>query len=221
MTTARRSFFLTEELHAYLLDHCSPVDDVQSWLIRTTHERTGGSAGMQIAPEQGALMTLLTRILGVRRAVEVGTFTGYSALCIARGLPADGHLTCCDISEEWTSIGREAWDRDGVGDRIDVRIGDALTTLRSLPLDEPFDLAFLDADKATYRDYYRELVPRMRSNGVILVDNTLWDGAVLDASASDDDTEHIRRFNDMVAADDRVESTILTIGDGLTLIRVR
>ena len=221
MTTARRSFFLTEELHAYLLDHCSPVDDVQSWLIRTTYERTGGSAGMQIAPEQGALMTVLTRVLGVRRAVEVGTFTGYSALCIARGLPADGRLTCCDISEEWTSIGREAWDRDGVGDRIEVRIGDALTTLRSLPLDDPFDLAFLDADKATYHDYYRELIPRMRSNGVVLVDNTLWDGAVLDASASDDGTEHIRRFNDMVAGDGRVESTILTIGDGLTLIRVR
>ena len=219
--SSRRSFFLSEQLHSYLLDHCAPVDEVQQWLMDTTVERTAGSAGMQISPEQGAFMTMLTRLLGVRRAVEVGTFTGYSSLCIARGLPADGRLICCDISEEWTSIGREAWDRDGVGDRIELRIAPALDTLQSLSMQDPIDLAFLDADKASYANYYAELVPRMRANGVILVDNTLWSGAVFDEADNNGDTIHIRDFNDMVAADARVESTILTVGDGLTLIRVR
>jgi caffeoyl-CoA O-methyltransferase len=157
----------------------------------------------------------------VHRAVEVGTFTGYSALCIARGLADDGRLLCCDVSEEWTAIGREAWKRAGVDGRIDLRIAPAIETLRALPTDEPIDLAFVDADKGGYAAYYEELLPRLRANGVILVDNTLWSGAVVDASRTDDDTEAIRAFNDMVAADERVESVILTIGDGLTLIRKR
>jgi hypothetical protein len=144
-----------------------------------------------------------------------------TALCIARGLADGGRLLCCDVSEEWTAIGREAWKRAGVDDRIDLEIAPAIETLRGLPADEPIDLAFVDADKGGYVSYYQELLPRLRTNGVILVDNTLWSGAVVDEARTDDDTKAIREFNDMVAADARVESTILTIGDGLTLIRKR
>ena len=221
MADAPKSFFLSPEIHRYLLEHTTPVDDVQQWLIDETHSRVSDWSMMQISPEQGAFMTLFTRIVGVRRAVEVGTFTGYSALCIARGLEDGGRLLCCDISEEWTAIGREAWKRAGVDDRIDLRIAPAIETLRALPTDEPIDLAFVDADKGGYASYYEEVLLRLRTNGVILVDNTLWSGSVIDASRTDDDTKAIRAFNDMVAADDRVESVILTIGDGLTLIRKR
>jgi len=216
-----KSFFLTPEIESYLLAHTTPVDDVQQWLIDETWSRVARQAGMQISPEQGTFMTLLTRLLNVRRAVEVGTFTGYSALCIARGLAEGGRLTCCDISEEWTSIGRTAWERAGVADRIDLRIAPAIETLRSLPIDEPIDMVFLDADKTGYLNYYEELLPRLRTNGVILVDNTLWSGRVFDESNDEEDTLALREFNDMVAADVRVESTILTLGDGLTLIRKR
>jgi caffeoyl-CoA O-methyltransferase len=176
---------------------------------------------MQIAPEQGAFMTMLTRLLAVHRAVEVGTFTGYSALCIARGLAPGGRLLCCDVSEEWTDLGREAWQRDGVADRIELRIAPAVETLRALPRDEPIDLAFIDADKPNYANYYEELLPRLRTNGVILVDNTLWGGGIIDESRTDENTNAIRAFNDAVAADDRVESVLLPISDGLTLLRKR
>jgi len=221
MADAPKSFFLSPEIHEYLLDHATPVDDVQQWLIDETHARVSDWSMMQISPEQGAFMTMFTRIVGVRRAVEVGTFTGYSALCIARGLEDGGQLLCCDISEEWTAIGREAWKRAGVDDRIDLQIAPAIETLRALPKDEPIDLAFVDADKGGYASYYEEVLLRLRTNGVILVDNTLWSGSVIDPSRTDDDTNAIRAFNDMVAADDRVDSVILTIGDGLTLIRKR
>jgi caffeoyl-CoA O-methyltransferase len=176
---------------------------------------------MQISPEQGAFMTLFTRLIGARRAIEVGTFTGYSALCIARGLPDDGALLCCDVSEEWTAVGRRAWAQAGVADKITLEIAPALETLRALG-DEPiFDLGFIDADKPAYPGYYEEILARLRPNGVILVDNVLWGGAVLDASTDDENTRAIKAFNDMVAADDRVESTILALGDGLTVARKR
>ena len=219
MADVPKSFFLTPEIHGYLLDHVEPIDEVQRWLIDETRTRIGDLSIMQIAPEQGALMTLLTRIIGVTRAVEVGTFTGYSALSIARGLVEGGRLLCCDISEAWTDLGREAWARAGVAGSIDLKIAPAIETLRALPLDEPIDLAFIDADKGGYAAYYEELLQRLRPGGVILVDNTLWSGAVIDCSRDDDDTVAIRAFNDMVAADARVESVILTVGDGLTLIR--
>jgi len=176
---------------------------------------------MQIAPEQGAFMTILTRLLGVRNAVEVGTFTGYSSLCIARGLADGGRLVCCDVSDEWTSIAREYWERAGVADRIDLRIAPALKTIASLSEDEHLDLVFIDADKENYANYYDALLPRLRSNGVILVDNTLWSGAVIDESRDDSSTLAIRAFNDMVAADDRVDTVQLAISDGLTLLRKR
>ena len=220
MATEPKSFFLTPELHDYLVAHIPPLDDVQRDLIAET-ETLGGISVMQIAPEQGAFMTLLTRLIGARRAVEVGTFTGYSALSIARGLPDDGTLLCCDVSEEWTAIARKYWERAGIDDKIELRIAPALDTLRSLPTGEQFDLAFIDADKENYPNYYEEVLARLRPNGVILVDNTLWMGAVLAPDATDESTKAIRAFNDMVSADDRVESVILTVGDGLTLIRKR
>jgi predicted O-methyltransferase YrrM len=215
-----KSFNLSPEIHAYLVAHGTPPDDVQEALIERTSE-LGGISMMQIAPEQGAFMTILTRLLGVRHAVEVGTFTGYSSLCIARGLADGGKLICCDVSDEWTSIAREFWARAGVADRIDLRIAPALETLAALPEDEHLDLVFIDADKENYANYYDALLPRLRVNGVILVDNTLWSGAVIDEARDDSSTVAIRAFNDMVAADDRVDSVQLAISDGLTLLRKR
>ena len=220
MADAPKSFFLTKPVHDYLVAHAPPLDDVQRDLIAET-EALGGISMMQIAPEQGAFMTLLTRLIGARHAIEVGTFTGYSAISIARGLSDDGTLLCCDVNEEWTAIARKYWERAGVDDKIELRIAPAIETLRSLPAGEQFDLAFIDADKPNYPHYYEEVLARLRRNGVILVDNTLWGGAVADSKATDDNTKAIRAFNDAVAADDRVESTILTVGDGLTLIRKR
>jgi caffeoyl-CoA O-methyltransferase len=218
-----KSFFLTPELHEYLVAHGTPPDDVQRALIDET-AALGGVAGMQISPEQGAFMTMLTRLVGARDAIEIGTFTGYSALCIARGLAAGGRLLFCDVSDEWTSVGRRAWGRAGVADRIELRLGPALDTLRSLPPEPQFDLAFIDADKPNYPAYFEELLPRMRTNGVILVDNVLWGGNVL-PSAGDDENDRsrdvIRKFNDTVAADARVDTVMLPLGDGLTLLRKR
>jgi caffeoyl-CoA O-methyltransferase len=213
-----KSFLLSSELHTYLVDHGTPPDHVQRRLIERTRA-LGPVAGMQIAPEQGAFLTLITRALGVRRAIEVGTFTGYSALCIARGLREDGRLLCCDISEEWTAIGREAWDEAGLGDRIELRLGPALETLRSLPAEPVHDLAFVDADKPSYLAYVDELLPRLRPGGLILVDNVLWGGRVLDDGAQDDNTRAIRAFNDAVATDDRVDTVMLPVADGLTFLR--
>jgi caffeoyl-CoA O-methyltransferase len=215
-----KSFLLDDRMHSYLLAHSAPVDEVAAQLIKETAE-LGEISRMQIAPEQGALMGLLATALGAREIVEVGTFTGYSALCLARALPADGRLLCLDISEKWTSIGQRAWAAAGVDDRIELRIGPALDSLRALPETERFDLAFIDADKPSYAAYYAELLPRVRRNGLILVDNVLWSGAVADPERDDTDTNAIRAFNDLVAADERVESTILTVADGLTVIRKR
>lgn len=215
-----KSFLLTDDVHRYLVDHGTPPDDVQERLIAATRE-LGGFAGMQIAPEQGAFMTVLARLVGARRAVEIGTFTGYSALCVARGLADGGRLLCCDVSEEWTAIGRRYWEQAGVADRIELRIGPALDTLRSLPDGTTFDFAFIDADKGNYGAYYDEVLARLEPNGVILVDNVLWGGGVLDPSQQDDDVRAIRAFNDRVAADERVDTVMLPIADGLTLIRRR
>lgn len=218
---APKSFLLTPELQRYLVTHGLPPDDVQQSLIAAT-AALGPIAAMQVAPEQGAFLTLLTRLLGARRAVEVGTFTGYSALCIARGLASGGRLLCCDVSEEWTAIARDHWARAGVAECIELRLAPALDTLRALPHREEVDLAFIDADKSNYPRYYEELLARLRPNGVILVDNVLWGGSVVDpGAAADDHTQAIRAFNDMVAGDDRVDAVMLPIADGLTLARKR
>ena len=214
-----KSFFLTPEIHEYVVAHGARPDAVQQALIDETAELP--MAMMQISPEQGTFMTLITRLVGARQAVEVGTFTGYSALSIARGLPDGGHLLCCDVSEEWTAIGKRAWASAGVDDKIELRIAPAADTLRSLPDEEYVDLAFIDADKPAYPVYYEELLKRLRPNGLIMVDNTLWGGAIIDESVDDESTVALRAFNDMVAADDRVDATILTLGDGLTMLRKR
>jgi caffeoyl-CoA O-methyltransferase len=215
-----KSFLLTQDLHDYILAHSARVDEVQRWLIEET-ARLGSVSGMQVAPEQGAFLTILTASLGVRRAVEGGTFTGYSALCIARGLAEGGSLLCCDVSEEWTSLARQAWRRAGVEDRIELRIAPAAETLRSLPAEPHLDLAFVDADKGGYRAYAEELIPRLRTDGLLLVDNVLWSGRVIDSDATDEDTQHIREFNDWLARDQRVETVMLPVADGLTIARKR
>ena len=220
MTVQGKSFFLTDELHGYLVAHGTPLDQVLTALIAET-AAIGPVAGMQIAPEQGAFMTLLCRSLGAKRAVEVGTFTGYSAICIARGLSEGGKLLCCDVSEEWTAIARRYWSLAGVADRIELRLAPALDTLRSLPASEDIDLAFIDADKTGYLGYYNELLPRLRAGGVILVDNVLQSGRVLDPDAVDENSTAIRAFNDLVAADARVDAVMLPLADGLTIVRKR
>jgi caffeoyl-CoA O-methyltransferase len=214
-----KSFFLTPEIHEYVVAHGARPDAVQQALIDETAALP--MAGMQISPEQGTFMTLVTRLVGAREAVEVGTFTGYSAISIARGLPDDGHLLCCDVSEEWTAIARRAWVDAGVDDKIELRLAPAAETLRSLPDEEYVDLAFIDADKPSYPVYYEELLRRLRPNGLIMVDNTLWGGSIVDESKDDESTAALRAFNDMVAADDRVDSALLTLGDGLTMLRKR
>jgi caffeoyl-CoA O-methyltransferase len=216
--TNPKSFQLSPEIHEYLVAHGSPPDDIERALIEET-AALGDIAMMQIAPEQGALLRIVTRLVGATRAVEVGTFTGYSALCIARGLSTDGRLLCCDVSDEWTKIGRRHWEAAGVADRIELRLGPALDTLRALPSDEMFDLAFIDADKPNYIAYYEELLPRMRANGLVIVDNVLWSGSVVDPNADDDNVNAIRSFNDHLAADERVEKVMLPVSDGITLAR--
>ncbi len=215
-----KSFLLTDAVATYLDAHNPALDAAQTALISAT-QALGSVSGMQIAPEQGHLMTLLTRLLDVQFAVEVGTFTGYSALCIALGLPASGRLLCCDVSEEWTAVARRHWQMAGVAERIDLRIAPALDTLRALPGDQSVDLAFIDADKTGYAAYYDELLPRLSPRGVIIVDNVLWSGRVLDNDNGEDDadTAALRAFNDYVSADRRSVAVMLPLADGLTLIR--
>ena len=213
-----KSLGLSAELHAYLVAHGPPPDPVLESLAAETRA-LGGLAIMQVAPEQGALLTMLVKLIGARRVVEIGTFTGYSALCLARGLSGDGKLLCCDVSEEWTAIAKRHWEKAGVADRIELVIAPALETLRALPRKQELDLAFIDADKTSYIDYYEEILTRLRPGGLILVDNVLWAGNVVNPAASDANTAAIRRFNDHVTADRRVESVMLPISDGLTFAR--
>ena len=209
---------LDDALYAYLLEHRTPDDDV----VRELREETaklGDWAVMQIAPDQATLLRLLVSLIGARRAVEVGTFTGLSSLAIARGLPADGRLLCLDVSEEWTSVARRAWKKAGVDGRIELRIAPAADTLRGLPLEPQFDFAFIDADKKSYLVYFEEILKRLRPGGLIAVDNVLWEGDVVRPEEQGEDVVAIRRFNEAVRADRRVESVMLAIADGLTLAR--
>ena len=216
-----RTLPVTAELIDYAVAHGSwPVDDVLADLQAET-AALGRVAGMQVGPDEGQLLTLLARVVEAHRAVEVGTFTGYSSLCIARGLAPGGSLLCCDVSEEWTALGRRAWERAGVADRIELRIAPAIETLRALPADEPIDLAFIDADKPGYVGYWEELVPRVRPGGLLLADNVLWSGEIANPERTDENTEALRAFNDRVAADDRVEAAVLPAFDGLTIARKR
>ena len=215
-----KSIVVTRAVHDYVVAHGTPPDAVQESLIAET-AKLGGVSRMQIAPEQGAFMTLLVKLVGARFAVEVGTFTGYSSLCIARGLAPGGRLLCCDVSDEWTAVAREHWARAGMDDRIELVLGPAADTLRALPSEPPIDFAFIDADKTGYHIYYEEIVTRLRPAGVVLVDNVLWGGNVVDDADRSADTVALRAINDRIAADDRVEAVMLPIADGLTIARKR
>ncbi|MFD2091570.1 O-methyltransferase [Blastococcus deserti] len=217
-----RSFLLTPELADYVRAASEPPDEVAAALLAETAalaERGEAPATFQIAPEQGAFMQLLTRAVGARRAIEIGTFTGFSALCIARGLPDDGTLLCLDRSEEWTAVARRYWERAGLADRIELRIGDALPALRALPAVETFDLAFVDADKTGYPAYVEELYARMTPDGLVLLDNTLRSGRVLEPQSDDD--RALVALNSALASDPRWETVLLPLADGLTVLRKR
>ena len=215
-----KSFLLSTALWEYLVDHGADADPVARELAERTRS-LGSVAEMQVPFEEAAFLSLIVKISGATRAVEVGTFTGMSALAVARALPPEGSLTCFDRSSEWTDIGRPFWERAGVSHKIDLRIGDAAESLASMPRGELWDLAFVDADKEAYPLYWEELLARMPSGGVLMADNTLWSGQVCDPSASGTDLEAIRRFNDMVEADGRVDAMILPLADGVTLARIR
>ncbi|MGR8010742.1 O-methyltransferase [Streptomyces hypolithicus] len=211
---------ITDELYAYMLAHNPPLDAVQRELVATTYARLPEHAGMQSAEEQGPLLAFLVRLTGARHIVEVGTFTGFSALAMAQALPVSGQLIACDISEEWTAYGREAWAKAGVADRVEVRIGPALDTLRAMPEEPHIDFAYLDADKGNYVRYWEELVPRLRQGGVIATDNVFFHGGVLDPDATGG-AAAIKEFNDRVSADERMESIMIPVADGVTLSRKR
>jgi caffeoyl-CoA O-methyltransferase len=206
-------------INDYLLAHTEPADEVLRDLAEETRRELGGRSGMQVSHDEGELLTMLVRLTGARLAVEVGTFTGYSSICIARGLPADGHLLCCDVSEEYTSIARRCWDRAGVADRIDLRIAPAVETLRSLPAEPSLDFAFIDADKTGYAAYVAEILPRLRPGGLMVLDNMLWGGDVLDPQ--DDDGRAVADLNDALLADDRLDVVLLPVRDGVSLARKR
>jgi caffeoyl-CoA O-methyltransferase len=210
---------MTDELHAYVVAHGSPPDQIIRDLVEETERSLPSNAQMQVAPEQAAFLSLLAKLVGARHAVEVGTFTGLSSLAMARGLAEGGKLVCFDISDEYTSVARRYWERAGVTDRIDLRIGPAAERLRELPTEPHLDLSFIDADKTGYPTYWEELVPRTRPGGLIVVDNVLRDGRVL--APQDDSDKAIVRFNDIAARDERVEVVMLPIADGITLARRR
>jgi caffeoyl-CoA O-methyltransferase len=211
---------LEPELHRYLVAHGNPPDAVLTDLISDTRAM-GGIARMQISQEQGSFLTMLAKLLDAKLIVEVGTFTGYSSVCLARGLSAGGRMICCDVSEEYTSRAVKAWKQAGLADRIELKLAPGAETLRALPNDPPIDLAFIDADKSGYDTYYEEILKRLRPGGVIAVDNVLWGGRIIDASDTSADTLALRALNDKIVADERVEAVMLPIADGLTLCRKR
>ena len=214
-----RTIELTESVYSYLLQSGIQESSIAYELRVKTQESTPWHM-MQISPEQGAFMTLLVRLIGAKKTIEVGTFTGYSALVVAEALPEDGRIIACDVSEEWTSIARDFWERAGLRNKIDLRLRPATETLDEL-IDQggadSFDFAFIDADKANYDDYYERCLVLLRPGGLVGIDNVLWGGRVADDTANDDDTLAIRALNEKVRTDQRVSATILTIGDGLTL----
>lgn len=214
--------FLPEAIERYVSETLVKETPLQRRLREETARLPMGM--MQIGADQGAFLALLVRLIGARRTLEIGTFTGYSALTVASALPADGKLIACDVSEEWTSIGRRYWREAELENRIDLRLGPAAETLRSLLAAGEagrFDFAFIDADKSNYDTYYELSLQLLRPNGLIAIDNVLWSGSVLDEKKRDADTTALRALNLKVRDDARVESVLLTVGDGLTLARKR
>jgi caffeoyl-CoA O-methyltransferase len=215
-----RNVLMTDEICDYAVERGSWLPGEAVRALQAETRGLGDVSGMQIGDDQGQLLTMMARLVGARRAVEVGTFTGYSALCIARGLVDGGSLLCCDVSEAWTAIGARAWERAGVRDRIELRIAPAIETLRALPAQADIDLVFIDADKQGYAAYWDELVPRVRAGGVLLCDNVLQHGQIIDeGAAANSNVAALRAFNEKIAGDDRVELVLLTAFDGLTIAR--
>lgn len=212
---------VSDRVQQYVFDHSTPPDPVLERLAARTAE-LGRVSGMQIGADQGRFLTTLVRTIGARFAVEVGTFTGYSSICIARGLASDGRLLCCDVSDEWTSIAREAWAEAGLDDRIDLVLAPATETLDALDPGTRVDFAFIDADKPGYVDYLDRLLPRLGERGLIAVDNVLWSGTVADPDAElDDNLRALRAFNDHVVERDDCDVVMLPVGDGVSLITPR
>ena len=210
---------LTKNLHDYLLTNGTRESQVAAELRAETRTATRWHP-MQISPEQGAFMQWLIRLIGAKQTIEVGTFTGYSALVVAEALPSDGRVIACDISTKWTAIGRPYWERAGVADKIDLRLRSAVETLDELIADGrtgDFDFAFIDADKANYDAYYERCLTLLRQGGVIGIDNVLWGGRVANEDVGDEDTRAIRALNRKVHDDERVHIAMLPVGDGLTL----
>lgn len=203
----------------YVMAHTEPPDEVMAALIAETAGMP--EVNMQIGPDQAAFMTLLARSVNARRAIEIGTFTGLSALAVARGLREGGSLLCCDINAEWTAIGRRYWERAGVSDRIELRIGLAAQTLEALPEEPTYDFAFIDADKTGYAGYLAALYPRMQTNALVLLDNTLRSGRVLGGTETSAEDDAVIALNDELIADSRWETVLLAVADGLTLLRKR
>jgi predicted O-methyltransferase YrrM len=213
---------MTAELRQYLLG----VGVREDAVLAALREETAAlpQAQMQISPEQGALMGVLARLMGAQRVIELGTFTGYSSIVLARALPADGKITCCDLSEEWTTIARRYWERAGVTDKVELRLGPALETLDALIADGragTYDLAFVDADKEGMPEYHERMLVLLRKGGAVLYDNVLWSGRVADPSETASSTVAIRALNAKVAGDERVDVAMVPIGDGLTICRKR
>ena len=218
----RETLQLSDAVYQYLQDHSLR----ETTVLRRLREETATlkEARMQLSPEQGQLLTFLAELTGARKAIEVGTFTGYSALCVASALPNDGCLIACDVSETWTAIGQRYWEEAGVDRKIDLRIAPALETLDELLAAGEagsYDFALIDADKENYETYYERILSLLRSGGLLLVDNVLWSGKVADPDHTEESTLAIRAFNRKVHADDRVSLSMLPIGDGMTLVRKR
>ncbi len=219
----RRTLALDDTLHAYLLE-TSLREVPRLAALRAETAALGEAARMQIAPEQGQLMALLVRFSGARRILEIGTFTGYSTTVMALALPPDGRILTCDVSPEWTAVARRAWQDTGVDGRIELRLGPALDTLQALAQDPgtaPFDMAFIDADKESYRDYYEHALALVRPGGLVMLDNVLWGGAVADPERQDPATAALRSLNAFLKSDERVDLALVPVGDGVTLARKR
>lgn len=219
---ANRSLGISDTLHRYLVEATLREPP----LLRELREETSrlSASNMQIAPEQGQFMALLAELVGARRAIEIGTFTGYSALCVARALPADGRLIACDISEEYTSVARRYWERAGIAGKIDLRVAPAIETLDRLLADGQsgsFDFGFIDADKQNYDAYYERTLALLRPGGLLAVDNVLWDGQVADPTDTTPETTAIRALNTRIREDERVSMSLVPVGDGLLLARKR
>ena len=218
MGSSEKFLQLNQQLYDYVIAHGHNRDPILRDLAEETRS-LGRIAGMQIAPEQGTLMGTLARAIGAKSAIEVGVFTGYSSISIARALPPDGKLLCLDVNEQWTSIARRYWERAGVASKITLKLAPAAETLSALPASYSFDFGFVDADKSSYRTYYEEILKRLRPNGLLLIDNVLWNGQVLDTKDKSEDTVAIRALNDFIVSDTRVDAVMIPVADGITIVR--